>query len=122
MQIKTCEDTNKWIAFLFACLIALVPRIARWFHPEVWMEDSAYIYHAFTLMSGQQPFIDSIYAHPPGLERFLAFFYSIFGVSYRTAEILSSFVMIITTLCIYELSKKETSKWIALVTISLSCF
>jgi hypothetical protein len=74
------------------------------------MEDPAYIYHAFALMSGQQPFIDSICAHPPVLEEILALFYSIFGVSYRVAETFTSFVVILTNFCIYGLCKKRNKQ------------
>ena len=103
-----------WVVLALAFLIAVVPRGIRILYPQAWFEDAAYLYHAFRLLSGQQPFVDGIYAHPPTLEGLLALLYAVFGVSYRVAEILSAVVMAATTLLVFSLCKKQTGPWVAL--------
>ncbi|NQU11447.1 glycosyltransferase family 39 protein, partial [bacterium] len=112
-----------WIPWLLAVVIAVGPRVARLFSPQVWMEDAASLYHGFSIGAGQQPFLDSINGHPPSIETLLAGLYALFGTSYRVAEITSAVVMIVTALLLYDLGRRLTNRWIGLVgvaTFSLS--
>jgi Dolichyl-phosphate-mannose-protein mannosyltransferase len=106
---------QRWPFFLLAVLISTVPRLIRLMYPQAWIEDAAYLYHGFTLISGQEPFFDGIYAHPPSLEAFLGLLYRIFGVGYRTAEWASAGVVAGSTFLVYLLCRRLVGSWIALV-------
>lgn len=105
----------RWICPVLVLVVAVLPRILRLRFPEVWFEDAAYLYHAFTLNSGHRPFLDGIYAHPPLLEALLSIFYGWFGTSYRVAELLTASVAAATTLAVYRLLETMTGRWTALL-------
>lgn len=105
---------KSWMAWAAAVALATVPRVLRIVYPEVWIEDAKYLYHAYALSIGQQPYIDGIYAHPPTFEGILAMLYRLTGVSYRVAEIFSAFIMALSALLLYNLCRRIMGRWVAL--------
>ena len=98
-------------------MVAVLPRIFRILYPYAWFEDSAYLYHAFAYKSGLKPFIHTLTVHPPTIEYLLAFFYNIFGVSYRVAEIFTGIVVFISTLLLFDCARRIFNEFLALVII-----
>jgi hypothetical protein len=105
-------------AVIAAVAVAVIPRLLRWVHPQVWFEDSSHLYRAFTLLNGQRPFVDAIFGHPPTLEGFLSLLYALCGVSYRVAEAASALVMTAAALLVYDLSRRLTDRWTALAALA----
>jgi hypothetical protein len=110
-----------WAPATALAIILVVPRVARFVHPDLWTEDSVYLYHAFALLSGERPFVDGIYVHPPFLEAFLALLFRIFGVSYRVAEIVSALVIVGAGWLLYDVARRLTDRWVALVAPATLC-
>ncbi|MFC2174046.1 glycosyltransferase family 39 protein [Acidobacteriota bacterium] len=91
--------------------LSIVPRIVRMLYRDAWFEDTAYLYHAYLLSVGKAPFLDMLTLHPPLLEFVLSRFYLIFGVSYRTAELLTAFALAGASVLIYRILSVRTGRF-----------
>jgi len=91
-------------------IVLFVPRLIRIMSPAVQIEDPNYIYGAFLLTLGQQPFLDFAQPNPPLLESIISVFYLIFGVSHRVPEILTGLAYFFTSLFIFRLGTRFFSK------------
>ena len=113
---------RSWIAWAVAIALATLPRVLRVVYPEVWIEDAKYLYHAYALSIGQQPYIDGIYAHPPTFEGVLAILYRLTGGGYRIAEYFSASIVALGTLLLYDLCRRITGRWVALAACAVFSF
>ncbi|MBN1550478.1 glycosyltransferase family 39 protein [bacterium] len=101
--MERSKQSSEWV---LAVLILSAPRLARLMSPAVHIEDPNYIYGAFLITLGQQPFLQFAQPNPPLLESFLALFYMIFGVSYRIPEMLTALAYIGTGIVIYRMGSR----------------
>jgi hypothetical protein len=101
--------------WIYIVLIGAIPRVFRFLYPYAWFEDSAYLYHAFAYKSGLKPFIQTLTVHPPTLEYLLAFFYNIFGVSYRIAELLTGIVLFLSALLLFDSACRIFNNFVAII-------
>ena len=109
------EDTaspSKPLTWIFWAVTALVvlARIVRIAWPEVQIEDPNYIYGAFLITLGKQPFWDFAQPNPPLLESILSIFYLIFGVSHRIPEIFTAAATTLTAIFMIRLSTRWFSR------------
>jgi hypothetical protein len=87
-------------------LIVALPRILRMASPLIQIEDPNYIYGAFLMLRGFQPFHDFAQPNPPFLESVLSVFYSVFGVNGRIPEAMSACAYCLTAIVIYRLARR----------------
>ena len=97
------EGRSYWI--LLAALF-LLPRIVRLLYPYVWFEDPFYLYAARLVEHGLVPYRDFNHVQLPGAEYLLSALYSLFGTSYRAAEIFSQTAVYANTWLIYLTGRK----------------
>ncbi len=83
-----------------------LPRLLRFLHPDVQIEDPNYIYGAFLILRGFTPFIDFAQPNPPLLESLIALLYMLFGISYRIPELLSALAFFGQSILIWRLGAR----------------
>jgi Dolichyl-phosphate-mannose-protein mannosyltransferase len=88
----------------------MLPRIIRMGYPSVQIEDPNYIYGAYLMTLGQQPFLDFAQPNPPFLEGILAGLYLLFGVSHRVPEAVTALAYILTAILIARIGTRWFSR------------
>ncbi len=88
----------------------LLPRVLRFIHPDVQIEDPNYIYGAFLILKGFRPFLDFAQPNPPLLESLIAPLYMLFGVSYRIPELLTALAFFGQSILIWRLGSRWFSE------------
>ncbi len=100
-------------------LVLLLPRIARIAAPNVQIEDPNYIYGAYLMTLGQQPFHDFAQPNPPFLESIIALLYKIFTVSHRVPEAMTALAYFMTAILIWRLGSlwfsESAGRWASLL-------
>jgi len=113
------EGRAYWILL---CALFLLPRIVRLLYPYVWFEDPFYLYGAYLVKNGWAPYRDFNHVQLPGAEYLLSALYSLFGTSYRAAEIFSQAVVYSNTWLIYLAGRKLCGRTAALfAAVIFSC-
>ncbi len=88
-------------------LVALaVPRIARAFHPEVWIEDDFYLESAYLVSAGLRPYLDFVHPHPPLIEWLAAAYLRLAGASHLRLELLNQGAIYATSLLVFALARR----------------
>jgi hypothetical protein len=59
----SAHDTARISAWLI--IVLLIPRIARMFYPEIWVEDDFYLESAWMVSVGMRPYLDFVQPHMP---------------------------------------------------------
>jgi len=101
-------NSNKIISkkYILFGIILLTPRIFRFLYPKVWLEDPYYLYAGYLIKNGFLPYLNFGHTQLPGVEYLLSFFYTIFGSSYRVAEVLTQLLVFFTSCFIFYTGKK----------------
>ena len=97
---------DNWAGLLVLGIIFLIPRAARVFHNEAWIEDPFYLYGPYLITEGFYPFRDFIHSQFPGAEYMLALFYALFGSSYHVAEAVTQILVYATTWLVFLIGKR----------------
>ncbi len=87
-------------------IVLLIPRIARIFYPEIWVEDDFYLESAWLVSVGMRPYLDFVQPHMPLLEWIAAGYLKLFGASYLSIEILNEAAIFATSLLTYALARR----------------
>lgn len=96
--------------FVIFIIVLVVPRVLRFFHPAVNLEDSPYLDAVSCMARGLKPHIDFVYTHIPFPEVVLTILCKLFGVSYRVTETVSAVTVTITALLIFVIARRIQSK------------
>lgn len=96
-------SARRWGLWLVLALGLVAPRMVRMAAPLVHYEDDNYLYSAYLIHRGEQPYRDFVQANPPLLEQFAAPFFTLFGPTHRVGEGLTAAALLATALALWRI-------------------
>jgi len=103
-------------------LILLLPRIVRFFYPEVWIEDDFYLESAYLVAAGMRPYVDFVHVHFPVLEWIAAAYIKLFGASLASLEFANEAAIYATSLLVFALGRRVAGRPVAIASAILYGF
>lgn len=107
MSKQKCLFTKQLVFFI---TFTIMPRLLRFFHPRVNLEDSSYLDAISCMSRGEKPHVDFVYTHIPFPEILITLLYKLFGTAYRITEIFSAVAVTVTALLIFVVGDRIKSK------------
>ena len=83
-------------------IVLVVPRLARLFYPQVWIEDDFYLENVYLVSVGMRPYLDFLHVHFPVLEWAAGVYVKLFGASLVSLEFLNEAAIYATSLLVFE--------------------
>jgi hypothetical protein len=103
-------------------IVLVVPRLARFFYPEIWIEDDFYLENAYLVSVGMRPYLDFLHVHFPVLEWIAAVYIKLFGASLVSLGFLNEAAIFATSLLVFGLARRTADRPIALASAILYGF
>jgi hypothetical protein len=103
-------------------IVLVVPRLARLFYPEVWIEDDFYLENAYLVSVGMRPYLDFIHVHFPVLEWAAGVYIKLFGASLSSLEFLNEAAIYATSLLVFALARRAADRPVAFASAILYGF
>ena len=91
----------------------VVPRLARFLYPEVWIEDDFYLENAYLVSVGMRPYLDFLHVHFPVLEWVAGVYLRLFGASFNSLELLNEAAIYATSLLVFGLARRAADRPVA---------
>jgi Dolichyl-phosphate-mannose-protein mannosyltransferase len=103
-------------------IVLVVPRLARIFYPEVWVEDDFYLENAYLVSVGMRPYLDFLHVHFPVLEWAAGLYIKLFGASLLSLEFLNQAAIYVTSLLVFGLARRAADRPVAFASAILYGF
>jgi hypothetical protein len=91
-------------------IVLVVPRLARLFYPQVWIEDDFYLENVYLVSVGMRPYLDFLHVHFPVLEWAAGVYTRLFGASLVSLEFLNEAAIYATSLLVFELARRAAGR------------
>src|SRR6516164_361659 len=91
-------------------IVLVVPRLARLFYPQVWIEDDFYLENVYLVSVGMRPYLDFLHVHFPVLEWAAGVYTKLFGASLVSLEFLNEAAIYATSLLVFELARRAAAR------------
>jgi hypothetical protein len=103
-------------------IVLVVPRLARFFYPEIWIEDDFYLENVYLVSVGMRPYLDFLHVHFPLLEWIVAVYIKLFGASLVSLGFLNEAAIYATSLLVLGLARGAADRPVALASAILYGF
>jgi hypothetical protein len=103
-------------------IVLVVPRLARFLYPEVWIEDDFYLENAYLVSVGMRPYLDFLHVHFPVLEWAAGVYIRLFGASLNSLEFLNEAAIYATSLLVFGLARRAADRPVAFASAILYGF
>jgi hypothetical protein len=103
-------------------IVLVVPRLVRFFYPEVWIEDDFYLENAYLVSVGMRPYLDFLHVHFPVLEWAAGLYIKLFGASLLSLESLNQAAVYVTSLLVFGLARRAAGRPVAFASAILYGF
>jgi hypothetical protein len=103
-------------------IVLVVPRLARFFYPEVWIEDDFYLENAYLVSVGMRPYLEFLHVHFPVLEWAAGLYIKLFGASLVSLEFLNQAAIYVTSLLVFALARRAADRPVAFASAILYGF
>ena len=103
-------------------IVLVVPRLARFFYPEVWIEDDFYLENVYLASIGMRPYLDFLHVHFPVLEWAAGLYVKLFGASLVSLEFLNQAAIYTTSLLVFGLARRAADRPVAFASAILYGF
>jgi hypothetical protein len=107
---------------LVLAIVLVVPRLARLFYPEVWIEDDFYLENAYLISVGMRPYLDFLHVHFPILEWTAGVYVKLFGASLVSLGFLNEGAIYATSLLVFGLARRAADRPLAFASAILYGF
>jgi hypothetical protein len=123
-RASSIRARNRQAAGIGAGLVflLLLPRLVRFFYPEIWVEDDFYLESAYLVSVGMRPYLDFVHPHFPVLEWIAGGYIRLFGASNVSLEFLNEAAIYATSLLVFALARRVADRPVAIASAILYGF